>query len=148
MPRSKEDQKRARETPEGAIKNRAHVRRARLRAKMACLRHYGGNPPRCACCGESNVGFLSLDHVNNDGNLHRKTEAHKNTPHCYFVLKRAGFPTTPAIQVLCFNCNLGRENNGGICPHKQMTAGNLFRRVERAATLPLPTPEPSPLFPE
>jgi hypothetical protein len=25
------------------------------------------------------------------------------------------------FQVLCFNCNIGRERNGGMCPHKAVT---------------------------
>lgn len=39
----------------------------------------------------------------------------------YFAL----FALNPAdlypkdIQILCYNCNLGREKNGGICPHQQ-----------------------------
>ena len=23
------------------------------------------------------------------------------------------------FQILCYNCNLGRSRNGGVCPHKQ-----------------------------
>lgn len=28
----------------------------------------------------------------------------------------AGFP--PEYQIQCFNCNLGRARNGGVCPHQ------------------------------
>jgi hypothetical protein len=35
----------------------------------------------------------------------------------YMWLIRRGFPV--GFQVLCFNCNIGRSMNGGICPHKE-----------------------------
>lgn len=76
---------------------------------------YGGYV--CACCGETNKVFLSLDHVENDGNIKRKES--KGKPRLsidYFTLRKQGFP--PGIQVLCHNCNHGKHLNGGICPHQ------------------------------
>lgn len=92
----------------------------RRRDMEACLAAYGGK--RCACCGETQPTFLTLDHINGDGNKHRKliTKAKNAVPcaaHFYAALRRAGFP--PGLQVLCWNCNLGRERNGGICPHEE-----------------------------
>src|SRR5262245_31945117 len=31
--------------------------------RVLALEHYGGSPPRCACCGEQDAGFLTLDHI-------------------------------------------------------------------------------------
>lgn len=73
---------------------------------------YGG--ARCNCCGESIEKFLTLDHINNDGNKHRKQVGRTSV---YRWLKYNNFP--PGFQVLCWNCNLGRQHNDGICPHKQ-----------------------------
>jgi hypothetical protein len=82
---------------------------------MACLKAYGGDPPKCECCGEANIGFLTLDHVNNDGHEHRKSAGEYTL---FTWLARRGFPNDPPLVVRCYNCNLGRNNNGGECPHK------------------------------
>jgi hypothetical protein len=80
------------------------------RLKHAAFMAYGGYG--CACCGESEPKFLSLDHINNDGNEHRKTvPAHA----LYRWLRDNNYP--PIMQVLCMNCNFGKRMNGGVCPH-------------------------------
>ena len=68
----------------------------------------------CACCGEVNKGFLSIDHVNGGGRAHRRAVG--GTLQVLREIAKAGFP--PDYQLLCFNCNLGRQYNGGECPHK------------------------------
>lgn len=68
----------------------------------------------CACCGESNPGFLSIDHVEGGGRAHRRAVG-GGLGILLDIIKR-GFP--PDFQLLCFNCNLGRQWNGGVCPHK------------------------------
>ncbi|MFQ5573257.1 MAG: hypothetical protein ACE5EJ_03290 [Nitrosopumilaceae archaeon] len=76
---------------------------------------------RCACCNEENLLFLTIDHVNNDGGKERQklfgTKA-GSTRSWYQKLKRE--PVRNDLQVLCFNCNLGKVANGGICPHEQI----------------------------
>lgn len=85
--------------------------------KREAFEHYGG--AICACCGESGFGFLTIDHVNSDGANHRR-EIFSNTSRgrgrIYGWLRSHGYP--PGFQILCFNCNCGRQHNGGICPHK------------------------------
>ena len=100
----------------GLAVKREGMKRARWKAKIACLLKYGGDPPKCACCGETNIGFLTIDHVNNDGRAHKKSLKNKNI---YLALRSKGFPTDPPVIVLCFNCNCGRDRNGGVCPHKE-----------------------------
>ena len=34
----------------------------------------------------------------------------------YLAIKNSGY--TAKLRTLCFNCNLGRYNNGGLCPHQ------------------------------
>ena len=70
---------------------------------------YGG--PICACCGETELVFLCIDHIENDGSSHRKT--FKGS--IYRWLRKNKYP--PGFQVLCHNCNWGKSHNGGICPH-------------------------------
>lgn len=79
--------------------------------KLRVFNAYGG--VQCACCGESNHEYLTLDHVNNDGAAHRKE---LNGKPIYHWLCRNGFP--PGFQVLCMNCNRSKHDYGGVCWHK------------------------------
>ncbi len=80
--------------------------------KLAAYAAYGGF--RCACCGETEEAFLSLDHIANDGAEHRREVSHQKI---YKWMARNGYPA--GFQVLCMNCNFGKARNGGICPHQQ-----------------------------
>lgn len=95
--------------------------RERDRIKEAALAAYGG--AICACCKESDVRFLTLDHVNNDGAAHRRALGDGTNKRAgwsfYGKLRALGWPMNPPIQVLCYNCNNGKRSNGGICPHKE-----------------------------
>ena len=73
---------------------------------------YGGYV--CACCGEKNPGFLTLDHTKGGGRQHRKQLGGGDKVWAW--LRRNGFP--PGYRVLCYNCNVGRAANGGVCPHE------------------------------
>ena len=78
--------------------------------------HYG---KVCACCGESNMGFLSIDHINGGGNKHRRDNNIKSSMSTYRWLRDNNYPE--GFQTLCYNCNLGRAFNSeakGVCPHK------------------------------
>jgi hypothetical protein len=87
-----------------------------LRIKNAVFAAYGGYI--CACCGETEKAFLTLDHINNDGNEHRKKVAGRTSGAgvwTYMWAIKNGFP--PVFQVLCMNCNWGKRKTG-VCPHK------------------------------
>jgi len=90
----------------------------RKRLRDACFAAYGGYV--CSCCGETNEKFLTLDHINRDGAEMRKVHGDGYQFHLWLV--RNNFP--PVIQVMCYNCNLGRERNGGVCPHKTVHGGS------------------------
>ena len=70
---------------------------------------------RCACCGERERIFLTIDHVNGGGTAHRRSLGMGNRRMMLEIIN-GGFP--PAYRILCFNCNIGRSRNGGICPHE------------------------------
>lgn len=101
-------------------KSNRRSRDASNAARDELYERYGGNV--CACCGESERMFLSLDHVNNDGAAHRRSmskDAENTFPNYAALrndLRRRGWP--PVLQVLCHNCNIGKARNGGTCPHK------------------------------
>lgn len=81
-----------------------------LRRKLEALAAYGG---KCACCGESDFRFLTIDHINNDGAEHKRAEG-RNFSMFRWVYHH-GFPS--GFQILCFNCNCGKGIYGE-CPHK------------------------------
>jgi hypothetical protein len=68
----------------------------------------------CECCGESEVSFLTIDHIHTDGAEHRRQLA--NGTAFYNWLIRNNFPRD-RFRLLCSNCNSGRHHNGGVCPH-------------------------------
>lgn len=87
-------------------------RKIRLNIKLEVLRHYGGNPPKCACCNEMEVYFLSINHINGGGTKHREIVG----SHLYEWLIKNNFPS--GFEVLCYNCNLAK-GFFGICPHQK-----------------------------
>lgn len=84
----------------------------RREKKIFVINKYGG---KCSCCGEKEIIFLSVDHKDNDGAIHRKSIG--GSSYIYDWIIRNNFPSS--IQVLCHNCNQGKYINGGICPHKK-----------------------------
>jgi hypothetical protein len=93
----------------------AQERREYAALKDAVIAGYGG---ACSCCGESIREFLTIDHIHNDGAQHRRSEKAVGAP-LYRRLIGDGFPRD-RFQLLCFNCNCGKQQNGGVCPHQQM----------------------------
>jgi hypothetical protein len=95
------------------VVNRAH----RQRIRMEIMKVYG---KKCRCCGERRLPFLTFDHPNNDGAVHRRSMGGSSTPNMYILyrwLKDNKFPKG-ALVTMCWNCNCGRAANGGVCPHK------------------------------
>lgn len=86
-------------------------RKSHKKLKLEVLTHYGGNPPKCACCGESHIEFLTIDHIGG----RRKHKKIIRGITLYRWLRKNNFPD--GFQVLCMNCNfaLGKF---GYCPHK------------------------------
>ena len=103
---------------------RDQARRRRLMDDV--FGHYGNV---CACCGESEREFLTIDHVNNDGGHHRrKYPASGGGVGLYLWIKRHGYPDD--LQLLCMNCNWGKMRCRGICPHKQVSGYELRSPIE------------------
>lgn len=99
---------------------KARERRWRQSIRLEALTHYSRGKLRCACCGEKEIDFLCLDHVDDDGHLHRKTV--KLAGSQFFKwLKANGYPDSPRLQVLCANCNFAKMRGG--CPHRKRKRG-------------------------
>jgi 5-methylcytosine-specific restriction endonuclease McrA len=87
-----------------ARKKLAASRAARLEGIVA----YGG---KCGCCGETRIGFLTLDHINGRAGDPYRITGQK----AWARLKARGWPKDN-FQLLCFNCNCAKGIYGR-CPH-------------------------------
>ena len=77
----------------------------------------------CSCCGETEKIFLTLDHKANDGAEHRReigADRIKGSSSGDKVWRWLVKHPDQAhrFQILCYNCNCGKRDNGGICPHQ------------------------------
>ncbi len=73
--------------------------------------HYGS---KCACCGESEQSFLTLDHINGDGSAQRRSAKVGAGQNYYRHIIRQDFPKD--LQLLCWNCNMSKHYLGQ-CAH-------------------------------
>lgn len=97
-------------------KAKAYNKAYAVRAKLEAFTHYcGGKSPACACCGESIMDFLTLDHINGHGTKQRERIRRGGHSFCAYLRTR-GYP--PGFRVLCFNCNCARRL--GPCPHERL----------------------------
>ena len=84
--------------------------RGKLRKDV--LGNYSKGKIKCNCCGEKEIKFLALDHINNNGKQERK----KWGSSLYARLRKLNYPK--GYQVLCHNCNMAKAFYK-ICPHQQ-----------------------------
>jgi len=99
-------------TPE----KREYLRQRNQELRRIVIKGYGG---KCACCGEGHHEFLSIDHINGDGQKHRKEKG--RTGILSDIIKN-NFPKN--YQILCHNCNLALGFYG-YCPHRPL----IFRKT-------------------
>ncbi len=104
----------------------AEARNYHRKNKSQCFDYYGRV---CTCCEiEFDERFLTLDHINNDGNQHRSK--HGKSGFYKWVINN-NFPNN--LQTHCWNCNLAKSVNGGVCPHQEMKAS--FEQYRKQAGL-------------
>jgi hypothetical protein len=87
-------------------------KRTRLKLKIEVFSHYG---TICQCCGESQIDFLCIDHINGGGRQERNRNKLSGGNGFYKWLRNNGYPS--GYQVLCYNCNCAKRD-GGVCPHR------------------------------
>jgi hypothetical protein len=83
-----------------------------IRRRAEVYRRYGGGQIRCACCGETEISFLSIDHINGGGTKQRREN--KSLKCLAAWVRSQGYPKD--FQILCMNCNRGKYVYGE-CPH-------------------------------
>jgi hypothetical protein len=89
-----------------------NIKRCNQRLRIEVLEAYGG---KCACCGETEIKFLSIDHVEGNGAAHRRDVVKSGGGQQFWRwLKKNNYPS--GFQVLCHNCNMAKAFYGS-CPH-------------------------------
>ncbi len=97
------------------VEHNAASSRHLKKLRLAALQAYSGKSPHCACCRESNLEFLSIDHIHGGGRKHRMELKGKGVVFCRW-LRDQGYP--PGFRVLCHNCNFSMGIYG-YCPHRR-----------------------------
>jgi hypothetical protein len=90
------------------LREREYQREYKKRFKLHIINYYGG---KCACCGETRIEFLSIDHIKGG-----KGNPTKRESNFYRWIKTHGYPDD--LRVLCMNCNFSRGIHG-YCPHER-----------------------------
>lgn len=97
--------------------------RSGLREKV--LAAYGNC---CACCGETENEFLTVEHVGSWGAKHRREDGWKaRGGSLYRQIAEAGFPKDK-FGVLCMQCNFATRR-GKICPHQRIDVKSLLMGI-------------------
>lgn len=111
---------------ENRERQRANRQKTYWRLKEQAYAAYGGYV--CACCGETEPMFLSIDHVNNNQREYAKKLGQFHTGAKLLKwLEENNYPQGE-FQILCHNCNQGKRLNGGVCPHVTNKAQRLSRK--------------------
>jgi len=87
------------------------VREENQRLRDEVIDAYGGE---CACCGETRKEYLTIDHIDGNGNKQKREIGVKDSRSLYRWLRQNNYPE--GFQVLCFNCNCGKGSYS-VCPH-------------------------------
>lgn len=99
----------------GTTYNAIASKKYRTKLKREVVDRMGG---KCTCCGETEIEFLTVDHVNNDGNTERKAGKFKpGGSYSFLIVKQQGYPNK--YQLLCFNCNYSKHLGNGVCIHQR-----------------------------
>lgn len=93
-------------------------KRHREKLRYTVIEHYSNGTMACACCKEDTYQFLAIDHIIPVGRK-PKDGSPRSSAVLYRWLIRNGFPN--GYRILCHNCNVGRQINGGTCPHEEVT---------------------------
>lgn len=86
-------------------------RQYRFNLKKQIVSMYGG---KCSCCGEKEIKFLTIEHIDKNGAQHRRELGGSKNVHNWII--KNGYPKN--MDVLCFNCNAASFYYGE-CPHKK-----------------------------
>lgn len=108
---------------------------AKEKNKLEVFSYYCRGDVKCQRCGETEIGILTIDHMDGNGSEHRREVfgegARTGGSRFYFWLKKNSYPE--GFQVLCFNCQF-RKRNKELKPesptHLQKVRARYARKVK------------------
>jgi hypothetical protein len=86
-----------------AIESARHRRREN---KLAVIERFGG---KCSECGESDIRTLTIDHVNNDGNIECAGKSKRITSVEFYARLVKDARARIDLKLLCFNCHAKKD---------------------------------------
>ncbi len=97
--------------------SREHTNRKNRMVRTQVIGHYSNGTFVCLCCGQSERDFLTIDHINGNGNeMSRERGIPRAGPRLYMWLFRNRFPE--GYQIVCMNCNMSKAKHGA-CVHNK-----------------------------
>lgn len=116
-----------RATPEYKVRSQNWYYNNYMSTKKEVFAHYGN---KCNCCGETNILFLTIDHING------RKEEKRQSLYLWRWLKKNNYPE--GYQLLCYNCNCAKSDfKRKFCPvhhpelyEKEMLQDERRRRLE------------------
>ena len=89
----------------------AHAAKSHKLIRIQLIASLGG---WCACCGERELDFLEIDHINGGGQMHGNGARARY----YKMWAEVREGRTQNLQILCANCHRSKTRSG-ICMHKK-----------------------------
>lgn len=85
----------------------AKARADRQELKRKVIAHYSRNKIQCAICGNNDIVVLCIDHIDGNGQAHRRAIGRTSGAGFYQWLIQNNYPD--GFQVLCYNCNMRKR---------------------------------------
>ncbi len=79
----------------------------RKKLKEQIIKHYSNGTIKCVRCGVDDIDMLCLDHINGNGNGHRRSIGITSGYAFYRWIISENFPL--GFQTLCYNCNMKKR---------------------------------------
>lgn len=92
------------------------LKESRWTKKRTTMEHYSGKPAHCQICGEQEIKFLTIDHIEGKKKVGHKRSLTGSKIIGYLI--RNNYPT--GYQVLDFNCNCAKSFVFGLKPEPQI----------------------------
>lgn len=86
---------------------KTYQRKYHRKLKVQIINHYSNGECKCARCGINDVDILCIDHIDGNGNAHRREIGVLSGYRFYRWLINEHYPS--GFQVLCYNCNMKKR---------------------------------------
>lgn len=90
------------------LKLKKSHRKNHIKIKKIVIKYYSKGTMRCMNCKYNNIYALSIDHIHNNGNEHRRILKNKSGNNFYYWLIKNNFPS--GYKVLCMNCQFIKKH--------------------------------------